>query len=88
MRNYPAAARAYDEAATLFPGAQSPRLAELNLARIQRRAASPEGLQRVLMRKPATADRNDPWPEYYRGEGRYAETLIDALYKRFSGTGV
>ena len=75
------AREAYKQAAALFPGAQSPHLALASLDGREGRTGSIQELHRVL-RLPRE-DRNDPWTDYHRGEGRYAELLLEDLHLRF-----
>jgi tetratricopeptide (TPR) repeat protein len=78
-----AARRAYAQAGDLFPTAQSPKLALVNLERRQGRSAHLDPLERVLMEGLDRADRHDPWWDYFRGEGRRADVLLGELHARF-----
>jgi hypothetical protein len=77
---------AFERAAELFPEAQTPRLALSRLAR--NKADGPGAIAALtplftLGADPAT--RHDPWWDFHRGEGRYAETLFAALRIRYEG---
>jgi tetratricopeptide (TPR) repeat protein len=77
---------AFGRAAELFPAAQTPRLA---LSRLARSGADGAGAIAALTplftlgADPAT--RHDPWWDFHRGEGRYAETLFAALRILYEG---
>jgi tetratricopeptide (TPR) repeat protein len=78
-----AARRAYQRAAELYPTAQAPALALLNLARRVGRTGSRDSLQRVLALPTDAHEREDPWWDYHRGDGRRADALLETVHKRF-----
>jgi tetratricopeptide (TPR) repeat protein len=74
------AAAAYRRAATLFPRAQTPRLALSQLARSTGNAAAAQTALVPMFALPGDpAERGDPWWDYNKGEGRYARTLLADL---------
>jgi tetratricopeptide repeat protein len=75
------AARAYQRAAALYPGAQSPRLGLRQLA--TQAGGRPEGLPRIddVLSTPLTEPgREDPWWSYLSVAGRFAGQLFRELY--------
>jgi hypothetical protein len=75
---------AFRHAGALFPLAQSPLLAESQLAR--REGDSPRALaalRRLLDLPPGSRLRNDPWWIYESVVGRDADTLMTAFYQPF-----
>jgi hypothetical protein len=74
---------AYDRAAVIYPGAQSARLALVNVERQQGRAWSLDALHGVLRLDDRSPNRDDPWWSYHRGDGRDAKTLLEDLQSRF-----
>ncbi len=77
------ARRAFEAAARLFPRAQSPRLA---LGELARRAGDVEGASAVLLPHLGTTPverSEEPWWDYYRGEGRYVDILLAELRRPY-----
>jgi hypothetical protein len=76
-----AALAAYRQASTLYPEAQSPRLALSALA-IARgdHAGGIVALQHLLGLPPDEQRRHDPWWLYYIGVGRHRDSLMEALW--------
>jgi tetratricopeptide (TPR) repeat protein len=76
-----AARAAYRQAATLYPDAQSPRLALSALAIASGdRADGVAALEHLLRLPPDEQRRYDPWWLYYIGVGRHSESLMKALW--------
>lgn len=74
---YDEARTAYQAAANLFPGAQSPRLALSQLAtRAGDRAAALSAIEPLLVHGADDRTRHDPWWTYATSTGRNAEPLI------------
>jgi hypothetical protein len=81
---YEAAALAYERAAALFPGAQSPRLALSKLARRRGdRAAALRAIRLLFDVAADSVEQDDPWWVYYIAHGRRAADLLDAVRKPF-----
>jgi tetratricopeptide (TPR) repeat protein len=75
-----AAAAAYRRAATLYPTAQTPRLALSLLARSGGNAAAARtALAPVFSLPDDPMERPDPWWVYHKGEGRSASVLLAEL---------
>jgi hypothetical protein len=75
---------AYEQAAARFPNAQSPYLALSHLAQREGdRQAALRALQRAFQPAHNDVERNDPWWQYYRAQGRDAEKLLNELYAPF-----
>ena len=71
---------AYERAATLYPSAQSPRLA---LSQLAWHAHDRDGALQALQ-PPADADSDDdPWFSYRFAQGRHFDELLDTLRKPF-----
>jgi Tfp pilus assembly protein PilF len=86
LREFESAREAYAEAARLFPGAQSPRIALSALARRRGdRSGAMTELDQVLRRgAPADAtDRDDPWWHYFVDQARNADQLLADLRRPF-----
>jgi len=80
--NAAAAREHFARAATLYPAAQSPRLALALLARQRaERDRARQEMQAVLSMTAAERDRSDPWWNYYRWQNRDADTLLAELYR-------
>jgi hypothetical protein len=80
-----AAASAYGSALDLYPSAQAALLASSHLA--ARRGRSDEAgaaLERVLSAS-VPARHADPWAAYHHGNGRKADTMLDAFAARVRG---
>ena len=74
------ATRWYERAASLFPGAQSPRLAISRLAPESQRAVAREALL-TLAERPGEGDaREDPWWLYDVSGGRDADGVLGKLH--------
>ena len=74
------ARRRYEQAADLYPGAQSPRLALAQLARESGdRTGALRALQNVVARPSADIDVNDPWWFYYYPHLKDAAELMEEM---------
>lgn len=74
------ASRRYEQAAGLYPSAQSPRLALAQLARESGdRAGALRALQNVVTRRSADIDVNDPWWVYYHPHLKDAAELMEEM---------
>ena len=82
--NVDAAREAYQQAATLFPRAQSPYigLSELHM-RAGNRMAAAQALDSVWQLGPSQEDADDPWWHYPYTAGRKGEALLEAIGKAF-----
>lgn len=78
-----AVARAlYEQAATLYPHAQAPRMALSQLAhRSGNRAAARDALNTVLESSAVKGEDDDPWWTYQQAAGRQANEWIQATYR-------
>ena len=78
-----AARDAYEAAAALFPGAQSPRIALSALARRRGdRATAWKALERVF-HPPDDSEREDPWWAYHVAQTRDVDDLLERLRRPF-----
>jgi Tfp pilus assembly protein PilF len=85
--NRPAEAeRAYQQALTLFPRAQAPRLGLSQLASRAGNRASARDLLRPVLERDAPRLNDDPWWTYRLSAGRQSTELLDAAYRALSGT--
>jgi tetratricopeptide (TPR) repeat protein len=84
LGRYAPARDAYERAAALYPGAQSARLAIVNVDRREGRTLALDQLHALLSIDGDSPDREDPWRDYYRGEGRNMRALLDEFHARFS----
>ncbi|HKE85902.1 MAG TPA: tetratricopeptide repeat protein [Vicinamibacterales bacterium] len=73
------AVRAYERAAGLYPGAQSPRLGINRLAAGSQRAVAREALL-SLVAQPVDDTRIDPWWAYDESIGRGADVVLNTLH--------
>jgi tetratricopeptide (TPR) repeat protein len=85
MGNREAARAAYEQAAALFPHAQSPLLA---LSQLSRRYGDRNGALRAAerlfhLRDDPDHDRDDPWWSYYLVQARDADDLVAALHQPY-----
>jgi len=72
----------YERASTLYPRAQSPRLALSALAqRTGNRAEALRAIEPVLGRGEVDLG-DDPWWIYYRAQGRATDVLLAELRRR------
>jgi tetratricopeptide (TPR) repeat protein len=86
LGRYDAALAAYEQAAALFPTAQSPLLAQSELARRRGdRAAALRALQRLFELPPTQPERDDPWWAYYVAQARNVDDLLADLRRPFLG---
>ena len=76
LGKYGEAKRRYEQAAALYPNAQSPRLALSGLAR---RAGDRSSAQIALQSLAALSDPVDPWWELYQPHKEDAEVLMDQM---------
>jgi tetratricopeptide (TPR) repeat protein len=84
LSDFAGAAASYTAAATLYPAAQSPRLALSALAR--RRGDRKEALEEIgrVFGLPASPPaRDDPWWSYHTAPARNADALLDELRQPF-----
>jgi tetratricopeptide (TPR) repeat protein len=75
------AKRRFENAAALYPMAQSPQLA---LSQLARQSGDQAGAQRALQHvwaASSTGDRTDPWWDYYQPHVEDAEPLMDQMRK-------
>ena len=80
------AKRRYEQAATLYPRAQSPRLALGQLARESGdRAGALRAVQHVTAPLPSGLDRTDPWWSYYYPHLKDAAELMEEMRRIGSG---
>ena len=79
-----AARLAYEQAAALYPDAQSPLVA---LSRLARRYGDRPGalraIQRVFALSSDANERNDPWWTYNVAQARNADALLEELRRPF-----
>ena len=85
LGNRDAARVAYEQAAGLFPRAQSPALA---LSQLARRYGDRGGALRAMdrlfaLRDEARNERDDPWWRYYVSQARDADDLLEAMRQPF-----
>ena len=79
-----AARQAYNEAAALYPNAQSPHLAMSALARrLGDRPTALREMQTVFDLQHADSLSDDPWWSYHRSQARNADDLLAALWRPF-----
>jgi tetratricopeptide (TPR) repeat protein len=84
LRQYDAAADAYQQAAALYPTAQSPWLALSSLGRRRGdRAAALRALQQLFDLGSNLRERDDPWWTYHVAQARNADDLLEALRRPF-----
>lgn len=69
----------YEEAATLYPRAQSPRLALSQLAQLTG-GETVRPINDVLTLPPADRGQDDPWWTYHTAAGRDADVMLDQLH--------
>ncbi|HEY1306221.1 MAG TPA: tetratricopeptide repeat protein [Vicinamibacterales bacterium] len=74
------AIRAYERAAALFPGAQSPRLGINRLATGSQRGVARDALL-SLVAQPVDDTRADPWWVYDESIGRGADIVLNTLHE-------
>jgi len=82
MARYDAAQHSYQQALELFPSAQSARMALGHLARLR----SNRDVALALLQPALTAPlprTDDPWWDYFRGDGRNSEALFRRLRAPF-----
>ena len=79
-----AARAAYERAAALYPGAQSPRLALSQLAMETGDRASAGASLDVLLLPGGTMRRHDPWAHYNGAHSPNADELVARLHKRWT----
>jgi hypothetical protein len=85
--NDDAAKALYVRAASLYPNAQSPHLAQSALGRRRNdRSAALDGIERVFQLAAEYPDGDDPWWTYDIAAGRDADQLLDALKRFFRET--
>jgi tetratricopeptide (TPR) repeat protein len=74
------AKRSYERAASLYPGAQSPKLA---VSRLARRAGDQAGAQSVLrsLAEQTNVERGDPWWEYYEHHTADTDGLLKDMWE-------
>lgn len=83
-----AAREAFERAATLYPRAQSARLALSQLARESGdRAAALAALRNVVTRRGGVPGDDDPWWTYGKSAGRHVLDLLDILYRSVANGG-
>jgi tetratricopeptide (TPR) repeat protein len=74
---------AYERAAVLYPGAQSPLLGLSEVARHQgHRDEALRQIEKVYALEPGNRD-DEPWWTYTYAQGRHADELLDAVQKPF-----
>jgi tetratricopeptide (TPR) repeat protein len=85
LGNRAAARLAYEQAAALFPRAQSPLLALSQLARRDGdRAGALRAIERLFaLQQLARTEQEDPWWSYFTVQARHADDLLDALRQPF-----
>ena len=85
LGRYGEAAAAYEQAASRFPGAQSPLIALSQLARRRgdRTAALAAMARLFALPSPADGDRQDPWWTYKTAQARNADELLENLRAPF-----
>jgi tetratricopeptide (TPR) repeat protein len=81
------AIRAYERAAALFPGAQSPRLALSRLASGANRAPAREAFLTLAAEPVAAGAREDPWWVYDLSGGRAADLVFSKLHEMLRSGG-
>jgi tetratricopeptide (TPR) repeat protein len=79
LRRLEPARTAFLAAATLFPRAQTPRLALSELTRGMSRTEARAALDPLLALGPKLSEREDPWWQYHHGDGRHMEGLFAQL---------
>jgi hypothetical protein len=82
MAHYDAAERSYQQALDLFPAAQSARMALGHLARQRSDRDAALALLQPALTAPLPRN-DDPWWDYFRGDGRNSETLFRRLRAPF-----
>jgi thioredoxin-like negative regulator of GroEL len=80
-----AAASAYGSALDLYPSAQAALLASSHLAARRGRSDEAGAALERLLSASAPARHGDPWSAYHHGNGRNAETMLDAFAARVRG---
>jgi tetratricopeptide (TPR) repeat protein len=84
LGRYDAAFDAYQQAAALYPTAQSPLLALSSLARRRGDRAGVLGALQQLFALPVEKpDRDDPWWAYHVEQARHADELLEQLCRPF-----
>jgi tetratricopeptide (TPR) repeat protein len=84
LRRRDAAREHFARAATLYPRAQSPRLALGLLARAYGdRPGAVRSVKEVLALPPHEDEREDPWWEYHKAHVRNTDALLDELRRPF-----
>jgi tetratricopeptide (TPR) repeat protein len=85
LGRFPEARAAYEQAAALYPSAQSPLVALSELARRRGdRAGSLAAIQKVFVRPEAPdGGRDDPWWDYHIAQAKNADELLDAVRAPF-----
>ena len=84
LGRFDAAREAYQRAAALYPGAQSPHLALSQLAhRNGDRAGALRAIERVFALSRDDPGRDDPWWTYHKAQARDADALLEALRSPF-----
>ncbi len=79
------AVRHYENAAALFPNAQSPRLALSQLARQSGDPNAARYVVEILAAPQAESDRDDPWLSYYLPHREDAARLMREMRERVGG---
>ena len=82
MARYDAAQRSYQQALELFPSAQSARMALGHLARLRSNRDAALALLQPALTAPLPRS-DDPWWDYFRGDGRNSEALFRRLRAPF-----
>jgi len=86
LGNRAAAGDHYRQAATLYPRAQSPRLALSLLAReIGDRAGAQQAMRQLMALPARRVLEDDPWFAYYRWQNQRCELLFGELYAVLAG---